>query len=381
MKKLLLLIMVLLLIPGVFAQNATITSEAPIENTIYLFYGEECPHCHEEMEFLKTIETEFPDLNIMKYEVWHNEENNALFMQMVEDKKVSSLGVPALFVGEELIIGYSSEETTGQEIRSAILKLMGEEGFEVEQTINIPFIGKVNISNMSLPALTVILGVIDGFNPCAMWVLMFLIALLINTHDRKKMWIIGGTFIFISALMYYFFMAAWLNAFMFIGYLKITQIIIGIIAVGAGGYYFYDYLTFKPGECKVTSSKTKMKIMTRMRNLVEPALVPATIIGIILLAFTVNLIELLCSFGLPAVYTRTLTLNNLSPLSYYGYMAVYILFYMIDDIIVFGIAIKTLKMVDWTGKYSQYLRLIGALLMLFLGLAMMFKPDMLMFGV
>jgi len=218
----------------------------------------------------------------------------------------------------------------------------------------------------------------DGFNPCAMWVLIFLLALLINTNDKKKIWYIGGTFILVSGIVYYLFMAAWLNAFLFIGFIRTTQVIIGLLAVGAGIWYLREFWKNKANVCEITPSKTKQRIMDRIHRMLKPELtLPATFLGVIILAFTVNMIELLCSIGLPAIYTRILTLNELPVVSYYGYMLFYVLLYMLDDLIVFGIAAFTLSHIDFTAKYARWAHLIGGLLILGLGLSMLFKPDIL----
>src|SRR3989344_1447539 len=271
MKKLFLLLAIFLLLPTSFAQE-----QKEEKTEIILFYSKDCPHCHEEIVFLNKLMSKYP-IELKLYEVKYNRENLDYFIKFAKEHNIEANTVPLTFINGEIIIGFRDEETTGKQIERLILKQN-----QKQDIVNI-FGREINLQLLSLPALTFILGIMDGFNPCAMWVLAFMLALLISSGSRKKLWLIGGTFILVSGLVYYLFMAAWLNAFLFIGYIRTTQIIIGIIA----------------------------------------------------LAFTVNLVELLCSVGLPAIYTRILTLNNLPTLSYYLYMLLYILLYMLDDIIIF----------------------------------------------
>ncbi len=241
--------------------------------TIYVFYGDGCPHCKAEKEFLPTITEKYPDIKIKLLEVWKNETNRELFMKVSEKYGIKNLGVPLTFIGEEYVVGFSSASTTGKKIESmidkcheegycmdAVAQCMGQESIPEEpkeeklweETVKVPFMGEVKVSSLSLPSLTVLLGLLDGFNPCAMWVLMFMLALLVNTQDKKLIWKIGGTFIVVSGLVYYAFMAAWLNAFIFIGYITVTRVIIGLLAIGAGVYYTQDAIRNPPGVCKTS---------------------------------------------------------------------------------------------------------------------------------
>jgi hypothetical protein len=225
-----------------------------------------------------------------------------------------------------------------------------------------------------------VIGALDGFNPCAMWTLVFLISLLLGLHDRKRMWILGATFIAVSAFVYFLFMAAWLQLFLFIGLIWFIRIGIGVFAVGAGFYNLRDYWVNKDGACKVESSDKKKHTFEQIKNIIHRQSIWLALGGIILLAFAVNLVELLCSAGLPAVFTQVLAMNQLVWWKYYAYMALYILFFMLDDLVVFFLAMKTLHMVGLNNKYSRYSRLIGGIIILLIGVLMIFKPEWLSFG-
>lgn len=244
----------------------------------------------------------------------------------------------------------------------------------------IPLLGEINLLRMSLPMLAAFLGFLDGFNPCAMWVLITLLTLLINTHDMKKVWIIGGTFLFISGAIYYLFIAAWLNVFLLIGYNLWVQKIIGLVAIGGGGFYLYEAFGKDPNQCNVSDYKSRQKTIERMKQIATYTAYPAMILGVSILAISVNMIELVCTAGLPAVFTQILAFNNVSNLARYGLIGLYILLYMIDDLVIFGIAVYTLHATGLTTKYRRFTLIFGGMLMYVLGILLIFFPDALSFG-
>ena len=208
---------------------------------ITLFYGEECPHCHDEIDFLKDLKKEFPNLEIEEYEIWHNTANAELFKEVAEGLDLDMLMVPLTIIGDEYLLGFDNPENSGEKIRAMI----GGQKNDKEERFSIPFFGEINIKDFSLPVITVILGGLDGFNPCSMWSLFVLLTLVIATGSRKKIWLMGGVFILTSAISYFLFMSAWLNAFVFLEYLVAVRIIIGFVAIGAGVMSIRGFYKFK----------------------------------------------------------------------------------------------------------------------------------------
>ena len=415
MKK----IVSIILISFIFLGSAgfALAQDDAQEDTIelYYFYGSTCPVCKKVSSLLDNFKKEYTSLKINSYEVFGDRKNAKFFLQLLEscgEEKI--VRVPIIFIGDEIIRGYLSDQLTGQVIENAINKCLEEkcsspldkinkcdlceclddeelcecdepcvckENIEDEQIIDYPIIGKINLSKMSLPVLTVLLAALDGFNPCAMWVLLFLIALLINVKSRRKIWLVGGTFIAVSGIAYYLLLAAWLNLFLVISYVTLTRIIIGLFALAVGIWQIRKFITFKPGVCEVApvGSKWNEKLSAKAKQVVQSKTLPATILGIVILALGVNFIEFFCSAGLPAIYTKILSLSQLSSLEYYLYLLLYTLVFMLDDFIIFAIAIITLSKIGFTDKYSKWSSLIGGLLILILGTLLIFRPDLLMF--
>ncbi len=246
--------------------------------------------------------------------------------------------------------------------------------------INLPFVGVVNLREYSLPILAMLLGFVDGFNPCAMWVLIFLVTMLFNMKDRKKMWILGLTFIITSGIVYLLFLVSWLNLAVFLTKIALIRTIISIFAIVFGMTNIYHYFKDLNSEvgCDVTDANKRQKIMSRIRKITSEEKFILAILGTIGLAASVNVLELLCSLGLPVVFTNVLALNHLNILEYIIYITLYILFYLIDDIVIFAIAMKTMQIKGISNKYTKYSHLIGGLIMVILGLLMVLKPEWLM---
>ncbi|MCF7820306.1 MAG: thioredoxin family protein [Candidatus Pacebacteria bacterium] len=380
-------------------------TEAQSEAKIYFFYGNGCPHCAKEEVFLDELleKPEFKDrVEIISYEVWNNQENAQLLSKVGKEMGMKTSGVPVTVIGDKYYIGFLSAETTGAKIENTIREALEtgcsdqvgaiiegksikeaqncEKEEESSNKINIPILGTVDIKSLSLPVLTVLLAALDGFNPCAMWVLLFLISLLLNMKDRRKMWILGVAFIFTSALVYFLFLTAWLNLFLFVGFLLWVRLLVAVVAIFGGAYHIRDYFKNPEGTCKVTGTKKKKLTFSRLKNIINQDKFWLSLLGVVVLAAAVNLVELLCSAGLPAVYTQVLALSNLPSWEYYGYLLLYVIIFMIDDLIIFIIAMKTLKMTKIKGKYSRITALVGGVLMLIIGLLLIFKPGWLMFG-
>lgn len=365
---------------------------------VYFFYSEYCSHCHDEIEFLEKLKGEISGLEIAGFEVAKNKANQELLKAVAKELKIAVGSVPITIIGEKVIVGFGSEETTGQEIRQAlefgsnkdqllpiVLKFVPD--FEKQsknahqkesKLVDVPFLGEIDIANFSLPALTVVLGLVDGFNPCAMWVLLFLITLLLGVKSQKRRWILGGAFIFVSGLVYFLFMAAWLNFFLFIGFHLWLRIIIGVLAVGVGVHQIRDYWKNRDGGCHVTNDKQRAWIISYVRKVVQKKSFWLALGGIIIVAAVVNLIELFCSLGLPAIYTNVLSLSGLPVWKYYVYLAGYILFYMLDDLVIFAIAMITLRVTGVENKYQRAISLIGGLIILILGLLLLLRPEWIM---
>ena len=391
MKKLvkLLLLLVLVLVPfNSYAvashykdRVAKIVDVKEEDNKInlYLFHGKECPHCAEEKVWLEDIKDKYNDeMNFYYYEVWYDKENAKLLDQVIKEFNIKKAGVPVTVIGEKYYVGYS--KSTASSIENVIKSYL-EDDNEKENNIVLPIIGEVNIKNVSIPLVAVILGFVDGFNPCAMWILLFLINLLFGMKDKKKAWILGLTFLFISGLVYFLSMLG-INLILGIATINWMKIIIAIFILIAGIFNFRKYLKIRKEEtgCTVVDDKKRKSIIKKAGRIVNSKTFGLALVGTIILAASVNLIEMACSLGFPLVFNEILTVNNIGGITRIIYLLIYIFFYMIDDIVVFSISMITLEATGITNKYNKLCTLISAIIMIIMGLLLLFKPDWLMFN-
>ena len=245
------------------------------------------------------------------------------------------------------------------------------------ETVSLPFVGDVRFAELSLPALAVLLGLADGFNPCAMWALVYLLSLVASLRDRRKIWLLVGSFVFASGVLYFLFMTPWLNVFLLVGYLRPLTIFIGLGALLVGINDLRSFIITRGAPvCGVGSSGLKKRTMGRMERLVAAPVSLMSLLGVIVLAFTVNTIEFACSAGLPAVFTHTLSLRQLTAAQYYGYILLYDFFFMLDDMIIFALAAFAFETTIGSG-YARYGKLAGGMVLVALGLVMFFAPEML----
>ncbi|MCX8189878.1 MAG: hypothetical protein N3F05_01470 [Candidatus Diapherotrites archaeon] len=358
---------------------------------VHYFYLPTCPHCAEQRPIVLELQKEMRDINFFFHDA-STPEGLSLYHKLASEVGLEPrVRVPAIFVGKDHIralIGVHSKE----EIRSTILECIEEckraqagqvshhksQGLEENlKEFKLPFLGKTDLTSFSLPVLAIILGLIDGFNPCAMWVLVYLIALLVGIGERKKIWLIVGSFVLASGILYFLFMTAWLNLFLFVGYLRSVTILIGLVALGGGIYGLKDFLTTKGTiTCKVGDEKSHEKTISRIEELVSKPLSIAVIFGIFALAFVVNSIEFVCSSALPAVFTQILALSAIASIERYFYITLYVFFFMLDDLLIFGTAAFALSS-KLGEKYARYCKGIGGAILILLGLILLFAPELL----
>ena len=378
------------------------------ENNIklYLFYGDGCPHCAEEEKFLSTIEGKYDNLEIVRYEVWYDEENSLLLKDVERAYKITRSGVPTTIIGDTAITGYS--DVVGRKIERAIkyysennyvdqvdkiknneydydkgIKddkfIEEEEKTDEETTIDIPVVGDVNLKKVSLMTSAVIIGLIDGFNPCAMWILLFLISVLIGMKNKKRMWILGLTFLLTSALVYMFIMLSWIQIAVKITAIVWIRNVIAIVALIGAFINIRSYLKSNDSGCEVVDDKKRKTIFKKIRKFTHEKSLILALVGVVGLAVSVNLVELACSAGLPLVFTELLVLNDVSNLMRFVYTFVYILFFLLDDLIIFFIAMFTMRVTGISTKYNRYSHLLGGIIMLIIGILLLVKPGWLMF--
>ena len=380
---------------------------------IYLFHSDTCPHCKEEISFLDAVVKEYDNVKVYKYEI--SDSNNSILLDKVAELFATSVsGTPFTVIGDKYFKGFSYEnyherfmaaieyystngytDRVGEYIGDVELpsyQIEVPEPDKPSDTVDdyidrktnrkITILGKqISLKNMALPIVAILIGLVDGFNPCAMWVLLFLISMLIGMQDRKRMWIIGLTFLITSGVVYLLFMVAWLNAATLLLSIKYVRIVIGLIALVGSYINLASYIRHrKDNGCDVIDDQKRGKIFDKVKKFTHEKRLALAILGAMTLAISVNVVELACSAGLPVMFIEILSLNNPTTLEEVIYIGLYMIFFLIDDLLVFFIAMRTMELTGFSTKYGKVSKLVGGVLLLAIGILLIIKPEWLMFN-
>ena len=357
---------------------------------VTLFWGDGCPHCEREKAYLKDLIKKQPGITVRDYEVWKNKENKALYQKVLSSSGVKQAGVPTTVVGTAVFMGFNDQIRTA--IGDAITRCLREgcpdgvaelkaqglsQDTKQDTAISLPLLGSVDPAKVSLPVFTLVIGALDSFNPCAFFVLLFLLSMLIHVRSRGRMFLIGGIFVLFSGLIYFLFMAAWLNVFMIVGQITAITVAGGLVALLIGGINVKDFFLFKQGVSLSIPESAKPKLFERMRGLLKAPTLPAMAVGTVVLAISANAYELLCTAGFPMVYTRVLTLHKLTAAQYYQYLVLYNIVYVLPlalIVVVITVTLGARKLTEWQGRQ---LKLLSGLMMLSLGFILIVDPALL----
>ncbi len=370
--------------------------------TVFVLGRDECGVCKEELAWLRSEGIPHEYLNVVK-----NPEAAAYFTAITEKHGITKV-TPINVIGGEVIVGFNGPSTTGVKIIEALqraelsdIKTVADhiaraekqvveigagctdiecEGLADEFIFNLPIIGQVDLKTLSLTSLSALLGVIDGFNPCAMWVLITFLAILSQAGSRKKMVFLAGVFILAEAVMYNMILNVWYKTWDFVALDEIVTPLVGTLAFGGGAFFLYRWYKNRDLAlvCDISSVDSQMKTVDRFKKVVNEPITIMSIVAILVIAFSVNIIEFACSIGIPQAYTKILELNMLTFFERQWYIMIFTLGYMLDDVVVFGLAIWGYGKLHAHGqKYAQYSLLVGGLLMVLLGALLIAMPSLL----
>jgi thiol-disulfide isomerase/thioredoxin len=368
---------------------------------LYYFYSPTCPHCQAAAPFIDQLQARWPWLEVRKFAVKDNRKNARFYYETALSLGTQALSVPGFVFCRQVLIGYDDAETTGAEIADALEKCHAQRlanpvatlttpghgtnpgavasiaDVETGTTVHLPLVGTVDATAFSLPVLTLVLAGMDAFNPCAFFVLLFLLSLLVHAKSRTRMAVVGGTFVLFSGLVYFVFMAAWLNVFLVAGELRIITVVAGLLALTVAALNIKDFFWFKEGPSLSIPESAKPGLFRRMRGVVASGSLGPMLASTVLLAIVANSYELLCTAGFPMVYTRVLTLAKLDTWQYYAWLAVYNVIYVIPLLAIVIVFVRTMGARKLTESEGRILKLVSGFMMLGFGLLLLLAPQML----
>ena len=361
--------------PGADAGTAAVALDFPAPGQLHVYVREGCPHCAEAKRFLAGLAESRPELQVVLREVDRDPVARDALVAISKAVGAWPPGVPTFVYDARVLVGFDDAEHVGAEL----VRLLDEAAPHAPpDAVESSLFGTLKASEIGLPLFTLALGLLDGFNPCAMWVLLFLLSLLVRLKDRRRMAMVAGTFVLASGAVYYAFMAAWLNVFLFVGMTDALRIGLAALAMLIGLVNVKDFFAFRRGVSLSIPESAKPGIYARARAILKARSLSASLVAVAVLAVGVNFVELLCTAGLPAIYTAVLTQHALSPQAHYGYLALYILAYIADDALMVGTAVLALGSGKLTERGGRVLKLLSGAVMLALGTVMLLRPAWLM---
>ena len=350
----------------------------------YFFWSKYCPHCLDTLPIIDELEQNLPWLAVQRFELVDNIDYRYRYQHMAKAFGQPSNAVPAMFYCNQMQVG--AGEQLKDYLQAALIKcrqqyLSKRDGPLITPDTVVqssgPDVEAWYRSGLSLPVITIAIAALDAFNPCAFFVMLFLLSLLVHAGSRKRMVIIGGVFVLFSGLIYFLFMAAWLNVFLIAGPIQIVTVIAGAVAVIFASLNIRDYFRTDQVATLAIPEKAKPGLFKRMRHLLNAENMPTMLVGTVTLAIIANSYELLCTSGFPMVFTRILTLEQMSSGSYYAYLALYNLVYIIPLAIIVTLFTYTLGSRKLQQQEGKLLKLMSGMMMLGLGTVLLVSPELL----
>ena len=359
------------------AQTPGTPADTSTPDELHVFVREGCPHCASAKEFLAALGPEdLRGVRVVLRDVSQDEQARSDLERLSKAVGAWPPGVPTFLFKGTVLVGFDDSEHTGR----ALLELIQQDGARpaVRDQVETQLFGPLNVNRLGMPLFTLALGLLDGFNPCATWVLLFLLSLLVRLRDRRRMAVVAGTFVLTSGAVYYAFMAAWLNFFVVLGLSSTLRMVLGTVALLIGLLNVKDFFAFGRGPSFSIPDSAKPGLYERMRRVMAAPTLGLSLVSVITLAVLVNFVELLCTAGFPAIYTAVLTQHEPTAAGRYAYLGLYIVGYMADDALMVGLAVSALSRRKLSERAGRVLKLLAGSVMLLLGLVLLLRPGWLM---
>lgn len=347
-----------------------------------------CARCVQAQVWLPSLVADYPGLRPVIRDLATDAGARTALAELVRRHRTAAASVPVFHLCDRVVVGFDRPEAMRPRMDRILSpwtrpcrEPVGAEpatvtaGDDEDTLIDVPWLGRLDARRLGMPLFTLAIGLVDGFNPCAMWVLLLLLSILVNLRDRTRILAIAGTFVLVSGAAYFAFMAAWLNVFAWIGVLRPVQITIGLLAVAIGLVHVKDFFALGRGPSLSIPESAKPGIYARIRGIVNADNLPAALAAAFVLAVLVNMVELLCTAGLPALYTTILTQRGYSPAVRYGYLGLYVAAYMLDDAVMVATVVASMSRLKLQERGGRWLKLVSGAVILALGLTMLLRPE------
>lgn len=351
------------------------SAPAPDQVEIVVFHGDGCPHCAAMLEFLDGLDDRYEQLVVTEYEVWYDTANQQVFIDTLAALGQEPDAVPTVVIDGIVIVGYS--DAIGARIEGIVADLVAgsEPVDDGEFVIDVPFVGSVDVGSGSLIGATALIAIVDGVNPCSLWVLSMLMALVVHSGSRSRVFAVGGVFLVITSLLYGLYMIGAYSTLSIVGQQTWIRVAVALVAGVFGVLHMKEHWTTK-GPSVTIGAEHKPGLFKKMRKLADmDRSLPATLGGTAVLAVGVSLLETPCTAGLPLLWTNLLADRGVPTSGAVFLFLVYLLIFLIDELVIFGATVLTMRATKMQEHHGQALQLIGGTLMLTLAVAMIATPT------
>ncbi len=345
---------------------------------ITLFWGEGCPHCAKAKEYLADLQVEEPDVTVDAYEVYRDSANAELFRETAEAAGTRATGVPTIFLEDRYWVGFSDSIADDIATTVAAVQLGRSPETTTEAAVSIPIVGDVKVGEQSLLVSTVLIGFVDGVNPCSLWVLSILLAIVLHSGSRGRVFGVGVVFLVVTAAMYGLYMTGLYSALDFVSSIGWIRLVVAATALLFGLIHVKDYFRLHEGPTLSIPDSSKPGIYQRMRAVAAPGRSWAAVLGgTAVLAVGVSLLETPCTAGLPLLWTSLLAANDVSFGTAAALFAVYMAVFLLDELIVFTLAVVTLRAARVQERHGRLLKLLSGTVMITLAVVLIAAPELL----
>ena len=353
---------------------------------VYFFYSDSCPYCAKMKPFLEGLANEHPEMFLKETSISSQQGSHDLlgFYQKYNVPKEAFGSVPIVFIKEKYFVGFSEENTKSIEVYVSGLtnENVSNQGFSTstpaqKSSVEVPFLGRIDTEKYSLGVLAVTLGFFDGFNVCSLGALVLILGLVLIFKSKKKILVFGGIYILATAVVYGLLISLWYHMFIFLApYLKIMETLVGLLGILGGIYFIEDFLEFrkKGAQCNMQNTRVMKRLSDRIQKVLqsEEKSIIAIALSVLLFSMIITIVEFPCSAAVPLFFAGALAEAHLGFFHYLAYLALFILFYIADEIIVFLIAISTMTIRLASQRFVLWITLIEAIVLFTLGLYYLF---------
>jgi cytochrome c biogenesis protein CcdA len=342
---------------------------------LVLFWGDGCPHCEAEWQFLSDLSSDYPELEIIGYEVWHSEANQGLMVELLAERGEDPSGVPTTLFGDDMWVGFS--DSVARQIEVAVgVAFGGDDAPLAAQVIDLPLFGERDVGSTSLFVSTLLIAFVDGFNPCSLWALSILLALVLRTGSRRRVIAVGTTFLLVTAGLYALYIVGLYSALEMAANASWIRATMAAVALTFGVINVKDFFAFKRGPSLTISERAKPKLYQRMRTVADDKPIRTVLAGTVVLATGVSLLETPCTAGYPLLWTDLVTRQGVATSTAVALFGVYMLVFLLDEFAVFGTAVVAMRAAKLEERHGRALKLVSGTLMIVLAGVLILAPDL-----